>query len=244
MASQWYYVINGERKGPVGSQELLELANSGELLPEHFVWKEGQKDWKPASRVRGLFTEAEEASPSPPQDEPKLGEAAKELLAALTIQTKKTGKKAIQAANEWRQQRAEPTPPPAVQSQPAIRPVRRRQKKKKLVFIAGAIGLFIILFMCSGLFGPQGKLLETPSIFGGSTKGYTVDEFRKEIQFKSFKPKSKFYNKYGKPYRISDGYDKTRLYYRCKDGIARVECLKRRFQYEDTILPWDVDQRY
>jgi hypothetical protein len=245
MASQWHYVINGEQKGPVRSRELLELAQSGELKPDDLVWKQGQKDWKPAHKVKGLFVEAEEeASPSPPQDEPKLGEAAKELLAALTVQTKKTGKKAIQAANDWRQKRAEPTPPPAAQPQPAARPVRRRRKKKKLVFIAAAIGLFVILFMCSGLFGPQGKLLETPSIFNGSTKNYTVDELRKEIQLKKYKPKSKFYSKYGKPYRISDGYKRTRLYYRCEDGIARIECLKRQFQHDNTIYVWDVEQSY
>ena len=33
MASQWYYAIGDEEKGPISSQALKELADSGQLSP-------------------------------------------------------------------------------------------------------------------------------------------------------------------------------------------------------------------
>ncbi len=56
MPSDWYYVIDGERLGPVEKQELKELADDGLLQPTDLVWTEGMADWKPASEVRGLFS--------------------------------------------------------------------------------------------------------------------------------------------------------------------------------------------
>lgn len=56
MAKEWYYSKDGgDRKGPVTSKQLKELAASGELDPTDLVWAEGRDEWKPASGLKGLF---------------------------------------------------------------------------------------------------------------------------------------------------------------------------------------------
>ena len=55
MADQWYYSRNGQRFGPVSAGQLKQLASASQLLPTDALWKEGLKDWVPASSVRGLF---------------------------------------------------------------------------------------------------------------------------------------------------------------------------------------------
>jgi len=54
----WYYSRGDERVGPIRSRELKSLAESGDILPETLVWKQGLKDWVPARKVNGLFAEA------------------------------------------------------------------------------------------------------------------------------------------------------------------------------------------
>jgi len=67
MASQWFYTQDEERMGPVSSEELKQLAESGELTADDLVWKEGMADWKPASQLKGLFEgAADSASASGP----------------------------------------------------------------------------------------------------------------------------------------------------------------------------------
>ena len=48
MASSWYYGHDSQRHGPVSSEELKELAASGQLLRDDLVWKEGMKAWAAA----------------------------------------------------------------------------------------------------------------------------------------------------------------------------------------------------
>ena len=55
MASEWYFTKNGQRHGPITSQQLKELAAKGELGPADLVWKEGMPQWVPASKVKGLM---------------------------------------------------------------------------------------------------------------------------------------------------------------------------------------------
>jgi hypothetical protein len=54
MPDQWFYLIDGHRRGPVSPSELRSLAGRGELGEGDFVWKEGMKDWTPAKNLRGL----------------------------------------------------------------------------------------------------------------------------------------------------------------------------------------------
>jgi hypothetical protein len=76
MASKWYYSKDGQRHGPVSSSEVMNLANSGDLLPTDLLWKEGMAEWEPAINARGLFSatpastvESFKASPASPQVE-------------------------------------------------------------------------------------------------------------------------------------------------------------------------------
>ena len=53
--SEWYYGRNGQQQGPVTSNQLKQLAQSGQLLPTDLVWKDGMSEWAKASKVKGLF---------------------------------------------------------------------------------------------------------------------------------------------------------------------------------------------
>lgn len=59
MATEWYYAQDGKQIGPVSSDDLKLLVQSGTLTPESLLWQEGMADWKPAGGVRGLFGSAE-----------------------------------------------------------------------------------------------------------------------------------------------------------------------------------------
>ena len=67
MARQWYYEINGKRRGPVDSKTLKHLAASGRLKPNDLVWTDGKDEWKPARIVVGLFPESVVPPPPPIQ---------------------------------------------------------------------------------------------------------------------------------------------------------------------------------
>lgn len=41
----WFYEINGEQKGPLLENELIELIKSNKLLGTNKVWREGFDDW-------------------------------------------------------------------------------------------------------------------------------------------------------------------------------------------------------
>lgn len=65
MAHEWHYSRDGEKHGPVSSTELKELVKRGGLSRDDLVWREGMRDWKPASSVTGLFEEKSSGSPPP-----------------------------------------------------------------------------------------------------------------------------------------------------------------------------------
>lgn len=45
--NSWFYVLNGQRTGPVGADELQRLAATGAISAETLVWREGMADWQP-----------------------------------------------------------------------------------------------------------------------------------------------------------------------------------------------------
>jgi TM2 domain-containing membrane protein YozV len=55
MASEWYYSHDGQRLGPVSSEQLKELAAVGKLGPDDLVWKEGMDNWVAAGKVKKLL---------------------------------------------------------------------------------------------------------------------------------------------------------------------------------------------
>ncbi|MBP3957948.1 DUF4339 domain-containing protein [Gemmata sp. G18] len=68
MESVWYYVVNGDRVGPVTFAELKAVAGAGKLGPADLVWQEGAPDWVAARTVAGLLSAALEPVPSPPEE--------------------------------------------------------------------------------------------------------------------------------------------------------------------------------
>jgi hypothetical protein len=65
VASEWYYMRDGERHGPVAAGVLRELAARGQLRRTDQVWSEGQTAWVPAANLRGLFPNRSSRDKSP-----------------------------------------------------------------------------------------------------------------------------------------------------------------------------------
>jgi hypothetical protein len=59
--ANWYYMVDGEEKGPVSSSDLKKLAKEGELGPGDQLQKEGDEEWTTAKNIKGLFTSKEDA---------------------------------------------------------------------------------------------------------------------------------------------------------------------------------------
>ncbi|MBB4069227.1 putative RDD family membrane protein YckC [Salinibacter ruber] len=55
----WYYAVDGERKGPLTEEEIVQLIYEGDLDLDDFIWKPGMDDWKQISDV-------EDIPPTPP----------------------------------------------------------------------------------------------------------------------------------------------------------------------------------
>ena len=49
MEPEWYYTLQGQQQGPVPESKLRSLLQSGQVLPNEFVFKEGMSDWAAAS---------------------------------------------------------------------------------------------------------------------------------------------------------------------------------------------------
>ncbi|MDB5307115.1 MAG: hypothetical protein JWO38_1317 [Gemmataceae bacterium] len=75
MATVWYVTIDGQVRGPGSTDQLRQLAASGQLKPTDWVWKEGMARWALAGKVRGLWPAAvgTPPSPTPPDTNPFAG---------------------------------------------------------------------------------------------------------------------------------------------------------------------------
>jgi GYF domain 2 len=51
MTQQWYYLVKGERVGPVSTAHLEKLAAAGELQATDMVWREGLAQWVSAGSI-------------------------------------------------------------------------------------------------------------------------------------------------------------------------------------------------
>jgi hypothetical protein len=71
MADQWHCNRQGKQVGPFTSEQLRQLAASGQLQAADLVWKEGMAGWVAASEVQGLFPAATARNiPAPPPPPP------------------------------------------------------------------------------------------------------------------------------------------------------------------------------
>ena len=66
MPDQWYFAQNERKFGPVSSQKLKALAQSGQLKTADLIWKEGMENWVQADRLKGLFVTASNSATVPP----------------------------------------------------------------------------------------------------------------------------------------------------------------------------------
>lgn len=51
MADNWYYVLKGNRQGPVEKDVINTLITNQELKPDDFVWKKGFDNWKKIKEI-------------------------------------------------------------------------------------------------------------------------------------------------------------------------------------------------
>jgi hypothetical protein len=66
MATDWYFRVNNEERGPVSSETLKHLALEGRVTPETPIKKGASGHWTHASQVKGLFTPVVGQSTPPP----------------------------------------------------------------------------------------------------------------------------------------------------------------------------------
>lgn len=60
--AEWYYEMNGERRGPLPVGGILNLYRSGIIRKDTLVWKQGYTDWRPFSQS-GLMNESATVPP-------------------------------------------------------------------------------------------------------------------------------------------------------------------------------------
>ncbi len=54
-SSEWFYVQDRQKVGPVSKEEIRSLFEQGTIAGEDLVWTQGMSEWKPASQVQARF---------------------------------------------------------------------------------------------------------------------------------------------------------------------------------------------
>ena len=88
----WKYQINGQEHGPIDTKQLQHLAKTGKLKPTDLIWREGLKEWVPASKAKGLFPTGESpsaVSPPPAPTPPLPGVPPAPLQAATATEAER-----------------------------------------------------------------------------------------------------------------------------------------------------------
>lgn len=65
MSEKWYYVLAGERQGPVDFEVVNELYNSGDLKADDYVWCKGFENWVKLKDVDAFQDTVSPAIPTP-----------------------------------------------------------------------------------------------------------------------------------------------------------------------------------
>jgi hypothetical protein len=69
MPRQWFYSLFGKKFGPVPTEQIRQLAASGQLQPTDWIRRDGTLKWRLACKARGLFEPAEPV-PGPESNPP------------------------------------------------------------------------------------------------------------------------------------------------------------------------------
>lgn len=67
---QYYVSVNGAQAGPFNLQQLQQMAQTGQLTKDTYVWKQGMAQWELAGNVQELSSLFAPACPPPPQGIP------------------------------------------------------------------------------------------------------------------------------------------------------------------------------
>ncbi len=97
MASEWYYLRDGQQTGPVSAADLKAMAAAGELTLEDLLWREGFAEWVEVSRISQLAAIATSTRNAPvvesaPQEQASSPVAVMPKAVALTT-TPSAGRK-------------------------------------------------------------------------------------------------------------------------------------------------------
>jgi hypothetical protein len=65
----WWYVSDGERRGPISEDELSRLLSNGTLTANSLLWKSGMKGWEPAANIVDLKSLLSSLPPEVPLDQ-------------------------------------------------------------------------------------------------------------------------------------------------------------------------------
>ena len=61
MSEKWYYVLNGERNGPIEFESLLELYQEANLSNNDYVWTKGLENWMKIKDLEQFHTASKSA---------------------------------------------------------------------------------------------------------------------------------------------------------------------------------------
>jgi hypothetical protein len=78
MTNQWFYGRGANVSGPVSSQELIDLAASGDVVPTDTIWRDNIEAGVPAAKVKNLFSPAISSTAAAPADAPDVPSAPTE----------------------------------------------------------------------------------------------------------------------------------------------------------------------
>lgn len=78
----WYYMQNGESKGPITSAEFQKLYNSGIITGNTLIWSKGFQKWKPLSQH---MKDVKEGKATTQSKATSTNQVSKKLIAPITL---------------------------------------------------------------------------------------------------------------------------------------------------------------
>lgn len=107
MASVWFYRKGDAEFGPISSQQLKELAASGQLQPSDHIRREGMEEWAAANKAKGLFTQSPSNSESSGDKSSTTGTSVAERIASdasqISDRAKATANEAVEKVTKFAQ---------------------------------------------------------------------------------------------------------------------------------------------
>lgn len=90
MSTNWYYVENNQRVGPVAENEFKDLIQSGKVTPQTYIWKKGFENWLLMKDVAEMFAHYQSTNQSEEKSTP-----AKKSIADIPVMDESSAPKKI-----------------------------------------------------------------------------------------------------------------------------------------------------